>query len=99
MNRRLAMGLSYLAGAVMSAALIVLLNVPDRDPATAVPASPAASPQAMPRSREHAAVLQWMFEHRPDAADLEFLSWAPPRQVSDNPFTRAPATLVKVVVK
>jgi hypothetical protein len=53
----------------------------------------------MPRSREHAVVLSWIFEHRPDANDLEFLRWSAPRSIAENPFTRTPATLVKLVVK
>jgi hypothetical protein len=53
----------------------------------------------MPRCREHAAVLSWIFEHRPDAATLEFLRWSPARPVAENPFTQGPATLVQLVVK
>src|SRR5262249_51777619 len=54
---------------------------------------------AIPRTQEQAAVLSWIFEHRPEATELEFLSWSAPREVADNPFSHGPATLVKLLVK
>jgi hypothetical protein len=53
----------------------------------------------MPRSREQAVVLNWIFEHRADAGSLEFLTWSAPTEVADNPFVAGPATLVKLTVK
>jgi hypothetical protein len=53
----------------------------------------------MPRTREHVAVLGWMFDHRPDVGDLEFVTWSSPKEVAQDPFTNEPATLVELVVK
>ena len=97
---RISLALSFTAGLAVCAALTMLLDVlPRQERATPAPADPGQRLGAMPRSRQDAAVLSWIFEHRADAASLEFLSWLPPRQVADNPFTNGPATLVKVVVK
>jgi hypothetical protein len=96
---RIPLALSFTAGLAICASLVVLLDQPDREPAAPPPAQPGPSRGAMPRSREHTAVLSWIFEHRPDATALEFLSWSPARSVADNPFTKGPATLVQLVVK
>jgi hypothetical protein len=84
---------------VFGAVLTRLLDMSSEDAASPPLAKPIEPLGAMPRSREHAAVLSWIFEHRPDANNLEFLRWSPPRPVPENPFTRTPATLVKLVVK
>ena len=84
---------------VLGAALTRLLDIPSEDAAAPALAPPRPALEAMPRSREHAVVLSWIFEHRPDANDLEVLRWSAPRPIPENPFTRTPATLVKLVVK
>ena len=97
---RIPLALSFTAGLAVCVALTMLLDLlPHRDFAEPAPADSGQQLGAMPRCREHAAVLSWIFEHRRDATTLEFASWSPPRQVANNPFTNGPATLVKVVVK
>jgi hypothetical protein len=99
MNHRIPLTLSFAAGLAVCASLTVLLDKPDRELAVAAPAVSGQHLGAIPRSREHAAVLSWIFEHRADATALEFLAWLPPRPVADNPFTHGPATLVQLTVK
>jgi hypothetical protein len=97
---RIPLALSFTAGLAVCVALTMLLDLlPHREIAEPAPADLGQQLGAMPRCREHAAVLSWIFEHRPDATTLEFASWSPPRPVANNPFTNGPATLVKVVVK
>jgi hypothetical protein len=99
MIRRIPLTVLFTAGLAVCASLTVLLDKPDRELAGAAPAVSGQHLGAVPRSREHAAVLSWIFEHRADAVALEFLAWLPPRPVADNPFTHGPATLVQLTVK
>jgi hypothetical protein len=92
MTNRIPLALSFTAGLAFCAAATVLLDRPGQELAVPVPADPAQPLGAMPRSREHAAVPSWIFEHRPDATNLEFLTWSAPSQVSENPFTNGQAT-------
>jgi hypothetical protein len=96
---RVPLALSFTAGLAVCASLVVLLDQPGRDAAAPAVAAFEQPLGAMPRSREHTAVLSWIFEHRSDAAMLEFLSWSPARPVADNPITKRPATLVQLIVK
>lgn len=91
--------LSFIAGLAVGAAVTGLLDRPSPEGGGLVPAASGESLGAMPRSREHAAVLSWIFQHRSDASDLEFLTWSAPTPVAENPFTDGPATLVQLVVK
>src|SRR5436305_1273598 len=96
---RIPLVLSFTAGLAVCASLIVVLDWPYRERAAPALAEPGQLLGAMPRSREHTAVLSWIFEHRPDATSLEFLGWSPASPVTDNPFTNEPAALVNLVVK
>jgi hypothetical protein len=99
MTNRTPIALSFTAGIAFSAALVVLLDRPCQQVAAPVPPDPGQARGGMPRSREQAAVLCWIFEHRADADRLEFLTWSGPTQVPENPFANGPATLVKLVVR
>jgi hypothetical protein len=99
MTYRMRIALSFTAGMSICAALTVFLDRPSPELAEPVRAEPGQPLGAMPRCREHAAVLSWIFEHRVDAASLEFLTWSDLSQVPENPFSNGPATLVKLVVK
>ncbi len=99
MKTRVSIAFALTAGLVLGAALMRLLDVLPEEvtPPSLAPSAPLLG--AMPRSREHVAVLSWIFEHRTDAQSLEFLRWSVPKSIPENPFTRTPATLVKLVVK
>ena len=99
MNHRIPLSLSFAAGLAACATVTVFLDRSGQEPTNAVPVVSGQPLGAMPRSREHAVVLSWIFEHRVDAASLEFLAWSAPSPVPHNPFTDEPATLVKLVVK
>jgi hypothetical protein len=99
MNRPIPLALSFTAGLALCASLTVLLDKPCQDVAEPPPADTGQLLGAIPRSREHAAVMSWIFEHRADAKALEFLAWLPARPVADNPITHGPATLVQLTVK
>jgi len=53
----------------------------------------------VPWNRESVAVLSWMLDNHPEAANLTFVAWWPPVRVEDNPFTHEPSTLIRVVVR
>jgi hypothetical protein len=91
--------MSFTAGLAVCGAFTMVLDQPSHEVAGPAPADSGQPLGAMPRSREHAAVLGWIFEHRPDAVDLEFLRWSPATGVPENPFTQGPAMLVELVVK
>jgi hypothetical protein len=99
MIKRVPLRLLFTVGLTVCAAIALLLDRPRQEVAGPVPADQRQPLQAWPRAREHAAILSWIFEHRSDAASLEFLDWSAPRPVSENPFTDGPATLVQVVLK
>jgi hypothetical protein len=99
MTSRMLIAMSFTAGLAVCGAFTIVLDQPSQELAGPAPADPGQPLGAMPRSREHAAVLSWVFEHRPDAMNLEYLLWSPPRPVAEDPFTHGPATLVELVVK
>jgi hypothetical protein len=99
MTSRMLIALSFGAGLAVCGAFTLVLDQPSQDLAGLASADPGQTLGAMPRSREHAAVLSWIFEHRPDAMNLEFLVWSRPKPVAEDPFTQGPATLVELVVK
>jgi hypothetical protein len=91
--------ISFTAGLAVCTAFTFVLDQPSHEVAGAALPDPGQAHGAMPRSREHAAVLSWIFEHRPDVLNLEYVLWSAPRPVAENPFTHSPATLVELVVK
>ncbi len=86
MKTRVSIAFALTAGLVLGAALMRLLDVLPEEvtPPSLAPSAPLLG--AMPRSREHVAVLSWIFEHRTDAQSLEFLRWSVPKSIPENPF-------------
>jgi hypothetical protein len=99
MTNRTAFVLSFTSALAVCAAVMVLLDQPGKELDGPVPAEPGQRLGATLCFREHAAVLSWIFEQRPEATKLELLAWSAPSQVSDNPFSHGPATLVTLIVK
>jgi hypothetical protein len=99
MTNRIPLALSFTAGLAVCAAATVLLDRSGQELNAPAPAKTGRPWEAMPCSREHVAVLNWIFEHRPGATQFELFTWSGPSQVADNPFSHSPATLVKLVVK
>ena len=71
MKIRIPIALSFSAGLLVCAVVLAMFDQPDREPTRPAAANLGPSAGAMPRSREHAAVLSWIFEHRPAATHLE----------------------------
>lgn len=81
--------LMFLGGFALCAGLLWNLESPSRN---------GDQPRgAVPRHREAFLVLKWLAENRADAAELRLMVWWPPLQVSSNPISGSPSTLVHVV--
>lgn len=107
MHRPVLIGVTFAGGFALCTVMVLIFDSPLRDWFS--PPAPATAPQrpvrVVPRpiptgekaiDRHTIAILEWLLDHRPDSANLEFITWGQPSQVQDNPYTREPATMLHV---